>query len=350
MPSVNRRTLVITLIVAALLGLGAVALIGRLTDAGELLDAVREADPAWLPLCIAGELIAYAGYVLAYQCLAGAEGGPRLPLPVVLRVVMIGFGATFVGSSAGGLAVNFWALHRAGAGVDDAARRVLAFNTLEWAALALAASAAGCLALAGAADEVPTGMALAWPVVTAACVAAAWWISSGSRGTRLAVLPPRGPRATRRPRTWWPWTRRLARRGLADVVGALRLMGRILTRPRHNLVGLVGFPLYWAGNLLCLDAALRAFGAHIGLTALVLAYTTAYVATALPLPAGGSGGIEAALALTLSAVGVPIAQALLATLVFRAVTFWLPIIPAMVALGGVRGLDEDLAGVVPASA
>jgi len=38
--------------------------------------------------------------------------------------------------------------------------------------------------------------------------------------------------------------------------------------------------------------------------ALVLAYTTAYVVTALPLPAGGAGGIEAGVAFSLNAVGI----------------------------------------------
>ncbi|HZT53513.1 MAG TPA: lysylphosphatidylglycerol synthase domain-containing protein, partial [Gaiellaceae bacterium] len=74
-----------------------------------------------------------------------------------------------------------------------------------------------------------------------------------------------------------------------------------------------------------------------------------YVVTALPLPAGGSGGVEAGLAFSLNAVGIPLAQALLATLVYRAFTLWIPIAPALALLPQVRSLDEELPRVPHAS-
>ena len=75
---------------------------------------------------------------------------------------------------------------------------------------------------------------------------------------------------------------------------------------------------------------------------LVLAYTTAYVVTSLPLPAGGAGGVEAGLAFSLQAVGVVLAPALLATLVYRFFTLWLPIGIAAVAVTQVKTLAEEL--------
>ena len=91
-----------------------------------------------------------------------------------------------------------------------------------------------------------------------------------------------------------------------------------------------------------LYAALRAFDADLGLAPLVLAFTTGYVATALPLPAGGAGGIEASLTLTLSAVGVPLESALLAAVTYRVIAFWLPLIPTLALLPTIRRLDHDL--------
>jgi uncharacterized membrane protein YbhN (UPF0104 family) len=79
----------------------------------------------------------------------------------------------------------------------------------------------------------------------------------------------------------------------------------VIGHPRHNTGALLGYPLYWAGDVLCLYAAVRAFGGHTALAPLVLAYASGYVASALPLPAGGAGGIEAALSLTLHLVGMP---------------------------------------------
>ena len=121
---------------AAILVAGAIALIGHLSDWSQILDIAGEADLRWLAVCIAGEILAYVGYILAYHDLARARGGPRMSYWTVSRVVALGFGATVVGSSAGGLAIDFWALHRAGAPVHDAAKRILALNTLEWGVLA----------------------------------------------------------------------------------------------------------------------------------------------------------------------------------------------------------------------
>jgi uncharacterized membrane protein YbhN (UPF0104 family) len=349
-PSVNRRRAVITVAAAVVLALGTIAVVGHAADWEHVQEALEEADKAWLPLCLVGLLGAYAGYVMAYRDVARVEHGPVLPVPVATRVVMIGSGATVVGASAGGLAVDFWALHRAGEPSHTAARRVLAFNTLEWAVFALGASTAGILALAGLVDHVPTGMAVGWPVTTAVCVLLAVWVSRGPRGERLSVLPGPRPPLERHPHTWLPWLRPLLRAGLADAIGGLRLMWRVVSAPHRHVLGLAGFPVYWGGNLLCLYAALRAFEADPPVLALLIAYATAYVATALPLPAGGAGGIEASLAFSLTAIDVPLASAVLATLVFRFVTFWLPLPLAAVALAGARRLDDGLAAIAAARA
>jgi len=349
-PAIDRRTALITVAVAIVLGAGTIAIVGHVADWDRVAEAVQQADKAWLPLCLAGLLAAYAGYVMAYRDIARVEGGPRLPLPVVTRVVMIGGGATVVGATAGGLAVDFWALHRAGEPGHAAARRVLAFNTLEWAVFALGASVAGIAALLGLVGDVPTGMAVGWPVVTACCVVAAVWVSRGARGERLSSPPRERPPLQRHPRTWAAWLGPLLRAGLADAIGGLRLMGRVIATPHRHVAGLAGFPVYWGGNLLCLYAALRAFGADPPVLALLIAYATAYVATALPLPAGGAGGIEASLAFSLTAIDVPLASAVLATLVFRFVTFWLPLPLAAIALAGARRLDDALAAIAAARA
>jgi uncharacterized protein (TIRG00374 family) len=116
----------------------------------------------------------------------------------------------------------------------------------------------------------------------------------------------------------------------------------MLVSTRTYLGGVFGFAVFWAGDILTLYAALRAFGIHPPLPALVVAYSTAYVVTMLPLPAGGSGGIEAGLAFSLHAIGIPLAEALVATLVYRFFTLWLPIAIALVAITQVKRLAEEL--------
>jgi uncharacterized membrane protein YbhN (UPF0104 family) len=52
--------------------------------------------------------------------------------------------------------------------------------------------------------------------------------------------------------------------------------------------------------------------------------------------------MEVVIALTLHAVGVPLAPALLAAFLYRLFAFWLPILPALLLLPTVPQLVEDL--------
>jgi uncharacterized protein (TIRG00374 family) len=90
--------------------------------------------------------------------------------------------------------------------------------------------------------------------------------------------------------------------------------------------------VYWVGDVACLWAALQSVGRPLPLAELVLAYATGYAATILPLPFGGVGGVEAAMTYALTAVGVPLAPALVAVAVYRLFGFWVPTVPALAAL------------------
>jgi len=219
---------------------------------------------------------------------------------------------------------------------------VLALNTYEWAVLALFAVLAAILVLAGRGEGAPLGMTIGWLVVLPLCAFAARWVSAPRRARRLAALPHGEPPLERDVRSWPRWLAHKARAAFADAVGSVVLLRHILVHPLRYPGGLVGFPLYWAGDVLALYAALRAFDARIALAPLVLAYATAYVLTALPLPAGGAGGVEAGLAFTLHAVGVELAPAILAALVYRFFTLWLPIAPALLLLPQARALAREL--------
>jgi uncharacterized protein (TIRG00374 family) len=100
--------------------------------------------------------------------------------------------------------------------------------------------------------------------------------------------------------------------------------------------------LYWAGELLTVWMALRAFGVSLDPAGLVVAYATGYASTILPLPAGGVGGVDAASTYALTLVGVPLGPALLATLVQRLCTYWLPLAIALVSARSVKRLGGDL--------
>jgi uncharacterized protein (TIRG00374 family) len=90
-----------------------------------------------------------------------------------------------------------------------------------------------------------------------------------------------------------------------------------------------------AGNVLfdylALLAALVAAGARPRPSLVLLAYVTAVVLGSIPITPGGLGFVEAGLAGTLVLAGVPAAEATLATLAYRLVSYWLPILAGPVA-------------------
>ncbi|MGH3002053.1 MAG: lysylphosphatidylglycerol synthase transmembrane domain-containing protein [Gaiellaceae bacterium] len=340
----DKRRALLTVGLSLVLAGGAYALIGRVAHWGDLLDGLRRANRAWFPVLLLGEIFAYAGYVLAYRDVARVHGGPQLRYWTIIRVVAIGFGAFAVGSSAGSLAVDFWALRRAGVRTHQAVRRVLALNTLEWAWLAGFAAISGAIALGLRQAHAPLAMCIAWLVVVPACVLAAVWVSAPARGERLATSPEVGRGAGSRSRAARAahWLLDKGRAAFAEAVGGLLIVRRILGNPLRYPAGFVGYPVYWTGDLLTLYAAARAFGYHVAPDLLILAYATGYVITAIPLPAGGAGGVDATLTFTLHLAGLPLAVSLLSVAVYRIFSFWLPIVPAIAFLPTVGAVQNDL--------
>jgi Mg2+-importing ATPase len=341
---VDRRRLLISVGLAVVLAIGAIGLIGEVANYDRITRALAEAHHVWLIGCLAGEALAYIGYILAYRDVARVGDGPCLPFWTVTRVVVVGFGAFVLGSTPGGLAVDYWALHRATGQSRDAARRVLALNTLEWAVLGSFAFLSAVILLVGRADGVPLGLIVMWLLVTPICTALGLWLARPERIERLTS----GPRRRRGPihglalRRRARWALVIAREGLGDALAGILVIRALLRDPVRNWAGVIGFGVYWAGDLLALYAGLQAFGIHIGPARLIVAYTTGYMITALPLPAGGAGTTEATMAWMLNVVGVPFAPGLLAAVAYRIFAFWLPLFPALAFLPLTGGLADDL--------
>ena len=82
-------------------------------------------------------------------------------------------------------------------------------------------------------------------------------------------------------------------------------MRDLLTSPREHGLGVLGNALYWAGDILCLWAAMQLVDAHSSpCRQLVLGYSGGYVLTRRALPAGGAGFVEIALTLALVGMGL----------------------------------------------
>jgi uncharacterized protein (TIRG00374 family) len=114
----------------------------------------------------------------------------------------------------------------------------------------------------------------------------------------------------------------------------LRRLPQRLVRERDRIVGTLG-PRWkralaaalgrWAFDFGCLLAALRALDALPRPGLVLLAFCAAQVLAQIPLTPGGLGFVEAGLTGTLALAGVGGGAAVVATLAYRLVSFWLPI-------------------------
>jgi uncharacterized membrane protein YbhN (UPF0104 family) len=311
------RRAALLLVAAVVLVVGAALAIGKAASYARLLHELRGAQMEWLAVALAGELLAYAGYVVAYRETAAADGGPRFSPLDSLRIVAAGFGALVVATGAGTLAVDYWAMRRAGVTPPEALARVIAINTLEWAVLTAGAVGAAIALLLGVDRGAPRGVLIPWLVIVPLLYAIAFWVTSNRRYARLAAAG--GGRI---------------RRLFAACVRGVKIV-RVLPPAAYG-----GTAVYWAGDLLCLWGGLRAFGIELGFCSLLLAYATGYLVAVLPLPAGGAGGVDAAMTYALTLVGVPLAPALLGTVAYRLFNFWLPVVPALAVLPTVRRIGR----------
>jgi uncharacterized membrane protein YbhN (UPF0104 family)/tRNA A-37 threonylcarbamoyl transferase component Bud32 len=114
-----------------------------------------------------------------------------------------------------------------------------------------------------------------------------------------------------------------------------------LTDPSRLALGGGANLLLTASYVVAFDAAIRAVGGHPPILATTVVFLAGNaVGSAAPTP-GGVGAVEAALSAGLSAIGIPVHEGIPAVLVFRLVTYWLPI-----PLGWVAYLALERRGVL----
>jgi uncharacterized membrane protein YbhN (UPF0104 family) len=94
----------------------------------------------------------------------------------------------------------------------------------------------------------------------------------------------------------------------------------------HNRVVLVTLMAgSWLADAACLWLALASAGVRLDADVVVLAYVAGIVIASLPLLPGGIGAVEAAIPAVLHHFGAPLDAALAGTLVYRGISFLLPV-------------------------
>jgi uncharacterized membrane protein YbhN (UPF0104 family) len=252
------------------------------------------------------------------------EGGPRIGAWLSVRVVLASFALTQLIAAGGvaGLAFIYWALRRLRFGARESLVRLLGLNTYVYLVFALIGFAAGLGALATGAAPLP--LSLCWIAAVPLLLAAARWFTQPARVVVWA-------------RDDGGWVRR----GLAVGVSAAWWVRRaVSTREGRRFAPWA--LCYWVADIVSLWGGLRAVDVDVSLAGLVLAYVTGYVAGLIPLPFTATGGVDAATTFALTAVGVPLEQALLGVVAHRVFAFWLPLVPGLILAALLPGTGRRL--------
>ena len=115
---------------------------------------------------------------------------------------------------------------------------------------------------------------------------------------------------------------------------AQQVLPRLVTvaqNPNRLAMGVGGQIIVTLSYIAALSACVNALGGNLTLPATAVVYLAGYtLGQAVPTP-GGIGGVEAVMSAALAAAGLDVSTAISVTLLFRLVTFWLPIVPGWFA-------------------
>lgn len=306
------------------IAIGAVAAVAAGYGFGAFADAWSNLHFGWLALGICADLLAIPAYVICYRVVAQFDGAPSLRVPLVLRIVIAGFGPFAAG---GGFALDkraLGSLHRDHAG---ATVRVLGLGAMEWALLAPAAWVCAVTLLAVGDHRAMPSLLWPWAILVPIGFALGLWLAMPDRRKRICARRGR----------WWE----ALCRGLSGV-GILISLSRGFSR---CWAAWAGTAIYWGLDIAAFYAALRFIGLRPVLPEVILAYATGYALTRRSMPLGGAGVTEVLMTFSLHWVGLPVAPALAAVVTYRAFNFLLPAIPALLVRPRIQPLlaavDED---------
>ncbi len=150
LPLFTVRRMVQTAIVVLALLIGIYFLFPKLVGLGDALSKLDEAEPVWIGVAICFNVAAFATYTALFKAVVGGRV-LRFTWAETYQINMAGLAATllFSAGGAGGIALTFWALRKAGMGRRDAGRRMVAFLTLHYAFYPLALIVFGVLLRTG---------------------------------------------------------------------------------------------------------------------------------------------------------------------------------------------------------
>jgi uncharacterized protein (TIRG00374 family) len=331
MPIFTTRRLIQTVIVVFLL-LGAIYfLFPKLIGLGDALGNLDEPDPVWIAIAIGFNVVAYATYIALFKAVVGGDA-LCLSWKETYEINMAGVAGTllFSAGGAGGIAVTYWALRKAGMSRRDVARRMVAFVSLHYAFYPIALIVFGILLRTG----VLNGKSSVELTIVPAGVAGLLLIL----GVLITLIPPDAERRLaryahgERSRHWLESAGKVP----ATLGEGFRFAVGLFAHPRRGGLAVIGAAGFWAASIGVLWASFHAFGVHIPLAVVVQGFFLGMVANLFPLAPAGVGAVDAGMIGAFVLFGIPEETVFPAVLIFRLVAFWMPIPPGIFAFFQLR--------------
>ena len=313
-------------VLALLVGLGAIVLLIRhFADLEHFVALARRAQPRWLIVAFAFQLVTYAAVAMGWKIVLKHAAAPQ-PLRKLLPVAVSKLFAdqALPGAGLGGHILLVDRLTALGTPRSTAVAALLISMVGYYAAYAaLALVMLLVLWLHHHATPLLAGLVTMFLIVALAVPALALWLRH--RGSK--PLPP--------------WLERLGPvhrivvivgEAPADLVGDRRLL---------VLVSLLNGCVFLADSA-TLAACLLALGLPFEpATAFLALMAGSIAATLAPIPLG-LGSFEASSTAMMTTLGIPFEAALTATLLLRGLTLWLPLLPSLAMMrGGARKPRRD---------
>jgi uncharacterized membrane protein YbhN (UPF0104 family) len=308
-------------------------LLPQLAGLNDTWHRIENGSPYWMLvafLCTGGM---YGAYVAMFRgVFLRVDDGGRIDWKAAYQITMAGLAASriFAAGGAGGLVLQAWALRRAGLPRRRVADTTLSFLILTDFPYVLALIVCGIGLRIGLFPGQNTFALTVLPAIGAGIALAI--------GLAIALVPT-------------DLQRRLHGIGGSGRFG--RLLKRLANAPASASAGmrdaiaharsgdpaLLGAFAFWGFQIGVLYAAFRAFGEPPPLAVLIQAFFLGMIGNLLPMP-GGVGGVEGGMIGAFAAFGVDSGLAVVAVLVFRGFTFWLPLVPGVIAYFQLRRTVE----------
>jgi uncharacterized protein (TIRG00374 family) len=331
LPVFSTKRMVQTGIVVVILLVGIYFLFPKLVGLGDALGKLDEADPLWIGIAILFSIASYATYIALFKAVVGGDD-LKLTWGETYQVNMAGVAATllFSAGGAGGVALTYWALRKAGMRRREVARRMIAFVSLHYAFYPLALIVFGLLLRTGVlSGENSVELTIIPAAVAGVMLALGVLITLIPDDVEERLLPHAHGAHTR---SFVEWASRVP-----ETLGeGFRFALSLFTHPRKGGLAVLGAAGFWAFSIGVLWASFHSLGIHVPLAVVVQGFFLGMVANLFPLAPAGVGAVDAGMIGAFVLFGLPEETVFPAILIFRLVSFWMPIPPGIVAFFQLR--------------